>query len=158
VKTWDAVGGGLATKPSMPLVVLVNNGSASASEIVSAALKQLGRATIVGEHTFGKNTVQVWAPLQNGGGVRITISRWFTPDHDSVHPDGVQPDVAVTIPAGTPPEKDFVLDRAIAYLGTQTGGPAGSPAPAASPTSLPAALAPAALLSRDDGGLRRGFA
>ncbi len=158
VKTWDAVGGGLATKQSMPLVVLVNNGSASASEIVSAALKQLGRATIVGEHTFGKNTVQVWAPLQNGGGVRITISRWFTPDHDSVHPDGVQPDVAVTIPAGTPPEKDLILDRAIAYLGTQTGGPASSPSPAASPTSLPAALAPAALLSWDEGGLRRGFA
>ena len=76
-KTWTALPDyGLATKPSIPVVVLVDNGSASASEIVSAALKELGRATIIGQHTFGKNTVQVWAPLENDGGVRITISRW----------------------------------------------------------------------------------
>jgi len=92
VKRWEALPDyGLATSPSIPLAVLVDNGSASASEIVSAALKELGRATIIGQHTFGKNTVQVWAPLTNDGGVRITISRWFTPDHHSVHPGGVVP-------------------------------------------------------------------
>jgi carboxyl-terminal processing protease len=154
VKTWQAVSGGAATNPSIPVVVLVNNGSASASEIVSAALKELHRATVIGEHTFGKNTVQVWAPLDNGGGVRITISRWFPPNHDSVHPNGVQPDVAVTIPAGTPPEKDLVLNRALSFLASQTGGPAAAP----SVSTGPAALLPASgLLSWDDGGLRLAF-
>ncbi len=86
VKRWEATGDGLATDPKIPVVVLVNNGSASASEIVSAALKERGRATIIGQHTYGKNTVQLWDPLDNGGGVRITISRWFTPDHHSVAP------------------------------------------------------------------------
>jgi carboxyl-terminal processing protease len=154
VKTWTAVSGGLATNPSIPVVVLVNNGSASASEIVSAALKELHRATVIGQHTFGKNTVQVWAPLDNGGGVRITISRWFPPNHDSVHPNGVQPNVAVTIPAGTPPEKDVILDRALAFLANQTGGPAASP----SPSSPSAALPLGALLSFDDGALRLAIA
>ena len=152
VKTWTAQGGGLATNPKIPVVVLINNGSASASEIVSAALKELHRATLIGEHTFGKNTVQIWAPLQDGaaGGVRITISRWFPPDHDSVHPNGVLPNVAVTIPAGTPPEKDLILDKALAFLSTQTGSQ-GSPTASGSPT---AALTPAAgLVSWDDGGL-----
>jgi carboxyl-terminal processing protease len=153
VKTWTAVSGGLATNPKVPVVVLIDNGSASASEIVSAALKELHRATLIGQHTFGKNTVQIWAPLQDGaaGGVRITISRWFPPDHDSVHPNGVQPNVAVTIPAGTPPEKDLILDKALAFLATQTGSQ-GSPTASGSPT---AALESAAgLISWDDGGLR----
>jgi len=156
IKVWSAQGGGLATNPKIPVAVLINNGSASASEIVSAALKELHRATLIGEHTFGKNTVQIWAPLQDGaaGGVRITISRWFPPDHDSVHPNGVLPDVAVTIPAGTPPEKDLILDRALAFLSKQTGSQA-SPLPTGSPT---AALTPAAgLVSWDDGGLHSAF-
>ncbi len=140
-KTWTALPDyGLATKPSIPVVVLVDNGSASASEIVSAALKELGRATIIGQHTFGKNTVQVWAPLENDGGVRITISRWFTPDHHSVHPDGVQPDIVVDVPAGTPPEQDLVLQRAIEVLdkravGAQPQTPASAAPSIASPSS-----------------------
>ncbi|TMB50467.1 MAG: S41 family peptidase [Chloroflexi bacterium] len=155
VKPWPALGDGIATNPKLSVVVLINNGSASASEIVSAALKELHRATLIGEHTFGKNTVQIWAPLQNGagGGVRITISRWFPPNHDSVHPNGVQPDVAVTIPAGTPPEKDLVLDRALAFLAKQTGSPA-SPVPSGSPTAF---VPDAALISWDNGGLRSAF-
>ena len=149
VKTWTATGSGLATNPSVPVVVLVNNGSASASEIVSAALKERHRAEIIGEHTFGKNTVQVWAPLDNGGGVRITISRWFPPDHDSVHPNGVQPNIAVTVPAGTPPEKDLYLDRALSFLSGHNGGAVSSQAPSAGP----AALAPVGLqVSIDVGG------
>jgi carboxyl-terminal processing protease len=157
IKTWDALGGGLATNPSVPVVVLVNNGSASASEIVSAALKELHRATIIGEHSFGKNTVQLWSPLKDGSAVRITISRWFPPDHDSVHPNGVQPDVAVTIPDGTPPEKDVILDRALSYLASQHGGTAASPAPSVAPAAAlpaPGALLPISQqLSWDNGGL-----
>ena len=140
--TWEALPGyGVATDKSIPVVVLVNNGSASASEIVSAALKELGRATIIGQHTFGKNTVQVWAPLKNDGGVRITISRWFTPDHHSVHPDGVQPDIVVDVPKGTPPEQDPVLERAEQYLSRRAvgEGPDVSAQPSPSPSAQPSA-------------------
>ena len=116
VKRWESTGDGVATDESLPVVVLVNGGSASASEIVAAALLETGRATIIGQPTYGKNTVQVWAPLQNDGGVRITISRWFTPEHHSVAPDGVQPDITVEIPDGTPASQDLILERAIEEL------------------------------------------
>jgi carboxyl-terminal processing protease len=118
VRRWEAIEGGLATDPSLPVAVLVNGGSASASEIVAAALKERGRATIIGEPTYGKNTVQIWTELENQGGVRITISRWFTPDHHSVAPDGVQPDIVVAVPDGTPPDQDPQLDRAVSELTT----------------------------------------
>jgi len=116
VRPWEATGDGLATDPKLPLMVLVNGGSASASEIVAGALKDHGRGTLIGEPTYGKNTVQVWAGLTNNGGVRITISRWFTPDHHSVHPDGVQPDIKVATPDNTPAGQDPVLDRAVKEL------------------------------------------
>ncbi|MEP6807198.1 MAG: S41 family peptidase [Chloroflexota bacterium] len=116
LRRWESTGDGIATDPKLKVVVLVNGGSASASEIVAAALKERHRAAIIGQHSYGKNTVQVWTDLQNQGGVRITISRWFTPDHNSVHPDGVQPDIAVVIPDGTPPDRDLVLERAIKEL------------------------------------------
>lgn len=117
-KRWEATGDGLATNRGLPLAVLVNGGSASASEIVAAALKETGRGVIIGQPTYGKNTVQVWTELVDHSGVRITISRWFTPDHHSVAPDGIQPDVAVEVPDGTPPDQDPVLDRAITELTT----------------------------------------
>lgn len=115
---WEATGGGQATDPAVEVAVLINGGSASASEIVAAALKDTGRATIIGQPSFGKNTVQIWDQLVNGGGVRITISRWFTPDHNSVAPDGVQPDIVVEVPEGTPADEDPVLDRALEFLAT----------------------------------------
>jgi carboxyl-terminal processing protease len=118
VKEWEALGDGQATDPAIEVVVLIDGGSASASEIVAAALAETGRATLIGEPTFGKNTVQVWDDLTNGGGVRITISRWFTPDHNSVAPDGVQPDILVEIPDGTPADDDIVLERAREFLAT----------------------------------------
>jgi carboxyl-terminal processing protease len=117
-KDWEATGEGLATDEDLPLAVLVNGGSASASEIVAAAIKERGRGVIIGEPTYGKNTVQVWTELVDHSGVRITISRWFTPDHNSVAPDGVQPDLLVARPDGTPPDEDPVLDQAIAELTT----------------------------------------
>ena len=148
VKRWEATGDGAATDPNLPVVVLTNEGSASASEIVAAALQEAGRATIIGQPTFGKNTVQVWAPLENEGGVRITISRWFTPEHKSVAPDGVQPDVAIEVPPETPPEQDLYLDRAVEFLSTRGVGepaaPSGSPA-ALGPTGPLAAYDPGAL-------------
>jgi carboxyl-terminal processing protease len=128
-KRWEAVSGGLATDANLRIEVLVDKGSASASEIVAGAFKDTKRATIIGQATYGKNTVQVWTALQDGGGVRITISRWFTPLHHSVAPDGVQPDIPVEIPAGTAAGRDLVLERAIGEL---------TP-PAASITSLRAA-------------------
>jgi carboxyl-terminal processing protease len=141
VTRWEATGDGLATDPNIPVVVLVNGGSASASEIVAAALKERGRATIIGQHTYGKNTVQLWNELDNGGGVRITISRWFTPDHNSVAPDGVQPDVVVKVPDGTPADRDLFLERAVQFLTDRAlGGRDDNAAP--SDADGPSGLAP----------------
>ena len=157
-RTWEALpdygDARLAKDKSIPVVVLVNNGSASASEIVSAALKELHRATIIGQHTFGKNTVQVWAPLKNDGGVRITISRWFTPEHHSVHPDGVQPDVTVDVPDGTPPEQDLVLQRAVEYLSNTAVGERPSSSPLAT-SSVAASPKASGETSYDTSGLTR---
>lgn len=155
VKRWEATGDGLLTDPEIPVVVLVNGGSASASEIVSAALKERGRATIVGQPTYGKNTVQLWEDLDNGGGVRITISRWFTPDHNSVAPDGVQPDVTVEVPDGTPPERDLYVEKALEIL-TQTSvgaNDSASPAPAASDAGTSSLIPLRSPFSWNPGGL-----
>ena len=115
VQEWRA-GEGVLQSVDVPLAVLVDAGSASASEIVAAALQEHGRATIVGEATFGKNTVQVWNDLPNGGGLRLTTDRWFTPEHNSVAPDGVQPDVEVAAPEDRTSEEDPQLDRAVEVL------------------------------------------
>jgi carboxyl-terminal processing protease len=136
VKEYRSTGDGIATDANLPLVVLINGGSASASEIVAAALQERDRATIVGEPSFGKNTVQVWGELENAGGVRITISRWFTPDHHSVAPDGIQPDIAAARAADTPPQDDPALDAALAYLAAHpVAGTEASPTPAGSPSA-----------------------
>ncbi|MDQ4034351.1 MAG: S41 family peptidase [Chloroflexota bacterium] len=119
VREWPSTGDGVATDADLPVVVLINAGSASASEIVAAALQESGRATLIGEPSFGKNTVQVWSRLENNGGIRITISRWFTPDHNSVAPDGIQPDITAARTADTPPEEDPILDAALAFLDDQ---------------------------------------
>ena len=150
VRVWDATGEGIATDPDLELVVLVNGGSASASEIVAAALKERERATIVGQPTFGKNTVQVWGQLENDGGVRITISRWFTPDHNSVAPDGIQPDIDAAPTAETPPEDDPVLQAALAYLDDQpVADDVSDPAPSGSPSArLPVPLTVGVVASR----------
>ena len=126
VREWYAEPGGLATDPEIDVVVLTNEGSASASEIVAVALQERERATVIGQPTFGKNTVQVWAPLENEGGVRITISRWFGPNHASVAARGadnsivgVQPDILVEIPEDAPEGVDLILERAVSFLESQ---------------------------------------
>ncbi len=144
VREWPSTGDGVATDRSLPVAVLINGGSASASEIVAAALQETGRATVIGEPSFGKNTVQVWGRLENDGGVRITISRWFTPDHNSVAPDGIQPDIDAARTAETPPEADPILDAALAFLADQpVAGEGSSPTPSGTPSagvSLPAVV------------------
>ena len=77
----------------------MNKGSASASEIVAGAIQDLDRGEIVGETTFGKGTVQTISTLDNGGGVKFTTARYFTPSGDSIDGVGVQPDRVVV--AGT---------------------------------------------------------
>jgi carboxyl-terminal processing protease len=78
-----------------PLIVIINNGSASASEIVSGALKDHKRAIILGESTYGKGSVQSIIPLKNGGGIRLTISKYYLPSGKSISDVGVLPDIFV---------------------------------------------------------------
>ena len=78
-----------------PLIVIINQGSASASEIVSGALKDHKRATILGENTYGKGSVQSIIPLKNGGGIRLTISKYYLPSGKSISDVGVMPDIFI---------------------------------------------------------------
>jgi len=87
-----------------PLVVLVNGGTASASEIVAGALKDHGRALLVGRRTYGKGSVQTVMPLSHGGAVKLTTSRYFTPSGASIHGKGIVPDVLEDGPGDPPAE------------------------------------------------------
>lgn len=79
------------------LVILINGGSASASEIVAGALHDHGAATLIGEKTFGKGSVQTLEDLPNGGQLKVTIARWFTPKGVNINKDGIKPDTAVEL-------------------------------------------------------------
>ncbi len=95
-----------------PLVILVNSGSASASEIVAGALQDHNRATIVGTPTFGKGLVQTVMPLSKGRAVKLTTSRYYTPSGDSIHEIGIEPDVLTEETPGFPDlSLSGVLDR-----------------------------------------------
>jgi carboxyl-terminal processing protease len=85
-----------------PLVVLVNGGSASASEIVAGALKDHGRAELIGHKTYGKGSVQTVMPLSHGGAVKLTTSRYFTPSGASIHGKGIVPDIVDQGPEDPP--------------------------------------------------------
>ena len=87
-----------------PLVVLVNSGSASASEIVAGALKDHGRAELIGHKTYGKGSVQTFMPLSHGGAVKLTTSRYFTPSGASIHGKGIIPDIIEEGPEEPPAE------------------------------------------------------
>ena len=78
-----------------PMIVLVNQGSASASEIVAAAMQDWGKAVIVGKTTFGKGSVQTILPLSDGSGLRLTTAKYYTPRGESIHSVGVKPDIVV---------------------------------------------------------------
>ncbi len=115
VTPYDATSGGLAT--SIPLVVLVNGNSASASEIVSGAIQDDGRGKLVGELTYGKGSVQEYFPLSDGGLARITVAKWLTPSGRTIDKIGLTPDQVVTLTqADITAGRDPQLDAAIQLL------------------------------------------
>ncbi len=152
----DAEPGGIATNPRLPLIVLVDKGSASASEILAGALQATGRGRLLGTTTYGKGTVQEWQLLgQDMGGFRLTIARWLTPDKVWINGKGLTPNIVYQAPANAPVGTDPVLERAVQVLaGTLPGGgptailgsaaaggagsrPAASPVPAAGAGAVP---------------------
>ncbi len=101
---------------AIPLVVLINAGSASASEIVAGALQDRGRATLIGTQTLGKGSVQLPNNLEDGSQLRVTIARWYTPGEQPLHGSGLTPDFEVAFSMEMPPDEDPQLDAAVAYL------------------------------------------
>jgi carboxyl-terminal processing protease len=102
---------------TVPMVLLINESSASASEILAGALQDTERATLIGETTLGKGTVQTWSPLINGGGIRLTIARWLTPSRRWIHENGVSPDLEIEwTPEAFEDETDPQLQAAVDYL------------------------------------------
>ena len=119
----EAVAGGAATDPKLRIVCLIDGGTASASEIVAGALQDTGRATLVGEQSFGKGTVQQWQELTGeGGAFRLTVARWLTPDKRWIHKTGLTPDVVVSLPNPIPAGTDPILDKALEVLGATAQG------------------------------------
>ncbi len=99
---------------SIPLVLLVNGNTASASEIVAGAVKDDHRGTLIGEKTFGKGVVQDLAPLSNGGALKYTSGSYYTPSGANINKIGIQPDIPATDDPNTP--NDEVIDRGLALL------------------------------------------
>lgn len=122
--------------PEYPMIVLVNQGSASASEIVAAAMQDWGKAVILGKTTFGKGSVQTILPLSDGSGLRLTTAKYYTPSGESIHSVGVKPDIVVE-------PKPVTVDEE-SKEGTSTEGDAGASsdkgADAEKPTDLEAEL------------------
>ncbi len=129
----DAAPGGAATASSIHLAVLVNGGTASASEIVAGALQDTGRAILVGAQTYGKGTIQEWIDLSydaggrtlTSGGFRLTIAKWLTPNGRWIHKTGLTPNVVVAPSSPDPgPTGDPYIDAALKALGSVGVGPA----------------------------------
>jgi carboxyl-terminal processing protease len=115
-----------------PMIVLVNHGSASASEIVAAAMQDWGKAVVIGTTTFGKGSVQTILPLSDGSGLRLTTAKYYTPKGKSIHSIGVQPDIVID-------PKPAQLAKQETSEGKKDGNAAGSQAPS---TANPPASSP----------------
>jgi carboxyl-terminal processing protease len=115
-ETYDSSGKGLAT--DLPLVVLINAGSASASEIVAGAIQDYERGVLVGETSFGKGSVQFWLELDDDeGALRVTVARWYTPEGRLIDQEGLLPDFEVILTEEDfEAETDPQLDKAIEVL------------------------------------------
>ncbi len=108
---------GRARLKDFSTVVLVNQGSASASEIVAGALKDFGKATIIGKETFGKGSVQTMEELSDGSSVKITVAKWLTPKGNCINDHGIMPDIIVELTEEDYTNlKDPQLDKAIEML------------------------------------------
>jgi len=138
-ETFEAKPGGRATE--IPMVVLINQGSASASEIVAGAIQDRGRGYLVGETSFGKGSVQTYSELvDNQGAVRVTIARWLTPNHRQIAGQGLNPDFPVEITeADLTQDVDPQLQMAIEVLLKNLTPP---PTPVPTATSLSTTQSP----------------
>jgi len=118
--------------PDVPLLVLVDRGSASASEVLAGALQDHGRAIIVGERTFGKGSIQSVLPLRNGGGIKLTTARYYTPSGRSIQAEGIEPDIVYEGGGRAYPDNDRSrevdldrhLDQDVTTGSSASGGPA----------------------------------
>lgn len=116
-KTYTARGNQLAQ--GVKLVVLVNSGTASDAEILAGALQDGGRATLIGEKTFGKGSVQSLYTLDDQSVMHVTVATWFTPKHNQIEGSGLKPDIAVPLtPEDAAKGSDPQLDRAVQFLTT----------------------------------------
>jgi carboxyl-terminal processing protease len=104
VRPFPVIPGGVAVRPDLPLWVLVDGGSASASEIVAATLQEAGRAVVLGSPSFGKGSVQQRFGLDAGGEATLTVARWETPSGFDVTDRGVRPDVPLDVAPDVSPE------------------------------------------------------
>jgi carboxyl-terminal processing protease len=113
-QVFEAKPGGIGEE--VPLVVLVDRGSASASEIVAGALQDHNRAILIGEKTFGKGAVQTVHTLSDGSQLIVTSAMWFTPNNQPIHGEGLHPDIEVPYPEELEEGEDPQLERAIEYF------------------------------------------
>ena len=109
----------------MPMIVMINGGSASASEIVAGALNDRGRAKLIGEKSFGKGSIQTLFPLTDGSGVYVTIARYYTPSGKVIDHVGLSPDIEVKGEPDKDKAKDEQLQRAITEIKKQMRSVAG---------------------------------
>ena len=108
---------GRARLKDFKTVVLVNEGSASASEIVAGALKDYGKATLVGKKTFGKGSVQTLEELKDSSSIKITVAKWLTPKGYNINEEGIAPDIEIDLTAEDyNNNKDPQMDKAVEFL------------------------------------------